>query len=222
MRVWLLAAALIVAGVASLIASALLLEEEQIIPASAAGVAVLLAGLVLIAGRVLRKPRTRDQEDVVQKAERDPSLAIRNPVTGLLAQWYLEFRLDEEVARARRYGLPLVVLTLEGSSQKVPKETRSSGLGESEVVRALTSAVRRTDLLASMGGSQFAICLLHCNRAGALPVIRRLMNALDDADWRIGIAVYPDDDYAGRDLISVANSRLAPWQARPPSLKLAA
>jgi hypothetical protein len=47
------------------------------------------------------------------------------------------------------------------------------------------------------------------------------MSTLGEGDWRLGIAVYPDDDYAGRDLIRVASRRSAPWMANPSSVKKA-
>jgi GGDEF domain-containing protein len=224
MRAWFLAATLIVAGIATLTASVLVteLERAQVMAASAAGAVLLLAGLMLIVWRRLKKPPKKHLKALVREAERDLKQALYDPVTGLLAQWYLELRLDEEVARARRYGLPLVVFTLDGSSGKTSKGKKSSAFGESEVIRAVTNSVRKTDLVASVGSSQFAACLLHCNRTGAMRVIRRLMEELGDGDWRLGIAVFPDDDYAGKDLINVANSRLMPWRAAPPQLKLVA
>lgn len=219
MRIWFLAAAFNVAALASW--AALVLVLEQVILGLAVGVASLLAGQAVIR-LSFKKASGVYAQRMIQEAERGRKLAIYNPSTGLLAQWYLELRLEEEAARGKRYGIPFVVLTLEGSPEKATDERNSLGYGAGQAVSAVTSSVRRTDLVGTIGFSQFAVCLIQCDRAGAVPLIRRMMDALGEGDWRLGMAVYPDDDYAGRDLIKVASQRSAPWRVRSTSKKLAA
>jgi GGDEF domain-containing protein len=176
-----------------------------------AAVFLLAAQAVLITSRRQETSR-EDRERILHEAERGRKLAIYDPSTGLLAQWYFELRLDEELARGNRYGLPLVVITLEGEAAN-SESAGTGGFGAGTVASAVAGAVRRTDLVSTIGFSQFAICLVHCNRAGAVPMIRRLMTVLGDGEWRIGIAVHPDDDCSAKELLSLATRRAAPWKA---------
>jgi GGDEF domain-containing protein len=150
---------------------------------------------------------------MVQEAERGRRLAIYDPSSNVLAQWYFELRLLEECLRAQRYDLPLVVLTLQGSLASKDDEVNALGFGRSEASRIAASSIRRTDFVGSLGFSGFAICLIHCDRRGAAPVIKRLMNGLGEGDWQLGIAVHPDDGLEGKELIQLAMGRSAPWKA---------
>jgi hypothetical protein len=38
------------------------------------------------------------------------------------------------------------------------------------------------------------------------------MESLGSGDWRIGLAVYPDDNCEGIELIELARRRAAPWR----------
>jgi GGDEF domain-containing protein len=201
----------------------LTLHQEQPIPGTVFGALFLVAGEILLAAKLRRKtPAASDTQRISQEADRGRRLAIYNPSTGLLAQWYFELRLDEELARAKRYELPLVVLTLSGSKSEAESGEGPFGPGANETSRIASAVVRRTDLVGSIGFSEYAICLLHCNRAGAVPFIRRLMEALGDGDWRLGLAVYPDDDYSGKELLELADMRSAPWRVPEPLAEKAA
>jgi GGDEF domain-containing protein len=187
------------------------------------GALFLVAGQILLAAKLRRKaPAAADTKRINQEADRGRRLAIYNPSTGLLAQWYFELRLDEELARAKRYELPLVVLTLTGSRSDSESGEGPFGRGADETSRVASAVVRRTDLIGSIGFSEYAICLLHCNRSGAVPFIRRLMETLGDGDWRLGLAVYPDDDYSGKELLELADMRSGPWRVPEPVTRKAA
>ncbi len=151
---------------------------------------------------------------ITQEAERGRRLAIYDQRTGLLARWYFELRLLEETHLCQRYGMPMTVLTLRTSTttNEAPVgQNGGQGFDKSSVVaRSLWS----TDLATARGGGEYAVCLLHCNRAGAAPVLRRLMEELAENDSQVGMAVYPDDDCEGKALIELALSRSSPWRAR--------
>jgi GGDEF domain-containing protein len=192
--------------------AALALVQDQPIPGAVFAGLLLITSQGLLVAKVRRKRPTVDTQRMSQEAERGRRLAIYNPSTGLLAQWYFELRLDEEIARAKRYELPLVVLTLTGSQSEAESGEGPFGRGATETSRIASSVVRRTDLVGSVGFSEYAICLIHCDRAGAAPFVRRLMEALGDGDWRLGLAVYPDDDRPGKELLELASMRSAPWR----------
>ncbi len=217
MRILILTGLLTAAGIAAW--AGFTLVQNQPIHGFVVGLALFLATQVITIRFPRYKKQTGDNQRMVQEAERGRRLAIYHPATGLLAQWYFELRVDEETTRAKRYGPPLVVLTLEGSQAEEVGESNPFGSGTNETSRIVTGAVRSTDLVGTIGYTGLAICLVHCDRAGAIPVIRRMMAALGEGDWRLGIAVYPDDDVAGKDLIAVAAQRSAPWRASSSSIK---
>ena len=216
MRILILAGALTISGIAAW--GGLTLLYEAPIQGFVMGMALLLASQVAVLSERNRGKPLGETQRIAQEAERGRRLAIYHPSSGLLAQWYFELRLDEETARAKRYGLPLVVLTLKGSFDGALRPVNSPSQSTNEASRAVYAAVRRTDLVGSIGFSELAICLVHCDRAGAAPVIRRMMASLEEDNWRLGIAVYPDDDLPSRDLIALADRRAAPWKAKPHRL----
>lgn len=222
MRIWtILAIALTAVGVAVWLVFLLALNEP--ILGSALCFAVLLAGQAMAMVGAARKQPAFQAQRIVQEVERGRRLAIYDPSSGLLAQWYFELRLIEETMRAKRYGLSLVVLTVTGSFAASDDEVSALGGNRTELSSIALRSVRQTDLVGSRGFSAFTICLTHCERAGAAPVVRRLMEALGDGDWQIGMAVYPDDDCQGRELIDLAGRRSVPWRlAAPGGTKMAA
>lgn len=203
---------LTVAAIVSWAASVFVLDESLL--GAAAGGALLLTSHGLTVFAVLRKRAPDSPQRMVQEAERGRRLAIYDPSSGVLAQWYFELRLLEETLRAKRYGLPMVVLTVDGSSAATDDEVGAFGGGRKEASLIAANLVRGTDFVGSIGFSGFAVCLIHCDRKHAVPVIRRLMEGLGEGAWRIGMAVYPDDECEGKELIEVATRRSAPWRVR--------
>ena len=101
---------------------------------------------------------------------------------GLLTSDQFTTRLDEEVARATRYSLSLVLLHAEVAGV----ETRGAQLGEAWMERlvaataeVLRSVLRAPDFAARAGRAGFLITLPETDRAGAGALIGRWRRALD-------------------------------------------
>jgi len=151
---------------------------------------------------------------ISDRVERSRRLAIFDQESGLYSRWYFEFRLHEECLRARRYDLAVTVLSVRSTSalsrQLAPESwARRAALAAERAARS----VRCTDLTASIGTSEFAVCLLHCDRRGAGSALRRLMDSLEGPDWQVGMATFPDDGSEGKALLDLALGRYAPWRA---------
>jgi len=125
-------------------------------------------------------------------------------------RWYMEWRLRQEVARCRRYGLSLAVIVVKVQGPEgVPVE---QWLPEASKAAELTaSAVRNVDLAAEIGLGEFALSLVHCNQVDAVKAMGRLAHELESLDLQMGCAVFPDDDVASGELIDLARERLEPW-----------
>ncbi len=149
--------------------------------------------------------------NIGEQAERSRRMAIFDQESGLFSRWYLELRLHEECLRAGRYDLSISVLSVRSTSALTTSPeawARKAALAAERAARS----VRCTDLTASLGRGEFAVCLLHCDRRGAANALRRLMDSLEGSDWQVGLASFPDDAGEGKALLELAISRYAPWR----------
>jgi GGDEF domain-containing protein len=78
--------------------------------------------------------------------------------------------------------------------------------------RCLT-VIRNVDLSALLGPFEFAICLVQCDRPGAVQAIDRLIEELHEYNCSAGIAVLPDDDCEPSAMIELARMRAEPFSA---------
>ena len=117
---------------------------------------------------------------------------------------HLEFRLREEIERARRYGshLAVIVLRVNAEDEGAPEPN--------ETIRLLASAVRPFDIAAIWEDLEFALCLVQCDRQGAKAASERVIAALRPRTVAAGIAVYPEDGEDWRFLTDTARQRMEP------------
>ena len=83
--------------------------------------------------------------------------------TGMLADWYFRLRVEEELARAQRYGQRFTLLRLSHGDELTPP-----ALGA-----MLRMSLRSIDLAGAVG-EQTCVLLPNTDRAGAEPVAARL------------------------------------------------
>ena len=129
-----------------------------------------LLGVVVLVATVVGAVRARDVSAAQYGAAAlmlvpsDPEVRAfrqdrRNPIidraTGLFTDWYVRLRLEEEIARAERYGQRFSVVT-------VTSETPI----DREVTRAIGAALRHVDYAANLGPA-LAIVLPNTNADGA-------------------------------------------------------
>jgi hypothetical protein len=127
--------------------------------------------------------------------------------TGLFHRWYLELRLEEETRRCRRYNLSMSLIVVRFEVELAALSTGEWQASASERAVLAAQSVRSVDLASVVGPGEFAICLVHCDRAGAEAVVNRLATRLGQWDFRIGVAVFPDDNCEGNALIELARVR---------------
>jgi diguanylate cyclase (GGDEF)-like protein/PAS domain S-box-containing protein len=112
-------------------------------------------------------------------------LAGQDPVTGLLNRRRFHARLEECLGRSARYGDSgaVLLLNLDGFKQLAGE------LGESardELLRtvadALRNRLRSTDVLAKLGGAEFAVVLMEADEEAAVAVAHELVDAVRKAE----------------------------------------
>jgi len=144
--------------------------------------------------------------------------ANEDSLTGLSNHRYLQERLDHEIARAERAGLPLAIVLLDLNNFKSFNDNFGHQAGD-EVLRfvanAVTSCLRTTDIAGRYGGDEFLVILPQADEGGArllLSRLRRKVEQRNDAgfppipiEMSAGIAVYPREADNKADLVAAAD-----------------
>jgi diguanylate cyclase (GGDEF)-like protein len=124
--------------------------------------------------------------------------AIRDPLTQLYNKDYFHQRLNEEMRRAIRYGLPLAVAVLDMDHLKTINDTFGHQVGD-EAIRAVAEAIvgraRQSDVPCRYGGDEFTVILPETTKAQAKVFAERVLGAMAD----LSIVVVPLDQGQPRD-----------------------
>jgi diguanylate cyclase (GGDEF)-like protein len=191
----------------------------------------LVAGSHLLGGVLLAHPADEafDEDDrrLAEMVVAQTALALQNArlattdgLTGLYNRRYFEQALALECERARRSDRPLGLLMIDVDHFKRFNDRHGHPAGDAVLQRAastLASAVRRTDILARVGGEEFAAILPESDLSAVATAAERLRRVVAQ-DSRL--------DYAGSVLppikVSIGGSSLGPDQLSPRALLEAA
>jgi len=153
------------------------------------------------------------------------SLAITDSITKLYVHRYFQLRLDEEVARSRRYNATISLLMCDIDHFKPVNDNYGHQQGDlilKEVSKILRKNVRNTDIAARYGGEEFAIILPETTQADAKIVAERIRRDVAHYDFpsiipgqpplkcsiSIGVAGFPLNADNKDQLIQKADSAL--------------
>jgi len=148
--------------------------------------------------------------------------AYYDGLTNLPNRTLLLDRLQQAVARRRRYPCPAALLFLDLDRFKPINDTLGHAAGDlvlQSVARRLTGCVRETDTVSRLGGDEFAILLSRtAHKHDAATVARTILNALampfvvDSHELlltaSIGIALCPDDGEDPETLVRNADAAM--------------
>jgi diguanylate cyclase (GGDEF)-like protein len=143
------------------------------------------------------------------------TLPGRDALTGLPDSRAFQSRLAEELARARRHGLPVSVLVLDvdhlrAINERYGRETGDSVLAEAALVLRLV--LRETDVVARLGGDDYAVLLPETDRESAVRCADRVLRALEGHRFpragkistSAGVAASPNDGSEAIELLGAA------------------
>lgn len=130
----------------------------------------------------LRGPleRALAYEDLYKQARHDP-------LTGLVNRRVFEERVVQEMASAQRYGYPLVLACLDLDHFKAINDRMGHLKGDEvlrQVSRTFAESVRDTDLLARVGGDEFAMILPNTTLDSAHMLMKRLCGSISRLNIR--------------------------------------
>ncbi|WP_229258071.1 GGDEF domain-containing protein [Duganella margarita] len=96
-----------------------------------------------------------------------------------------EDALDNEIRRARRYGLPLAVLSFDVGSFHSTSDLYGAPVGEAalrKIAETVHGRLRTSDTLARMRGEEFLIVATHTNADDAMRLAEKLRGAVAETD----------------------------------------
>jgi PAS domain S-box-containing protein/diguanylate cyclase (GGDEF)-like protein len=138
-----------------------------------------------------------------KRAERELELlAHRDALTGILNRRAWDEELARAIARAERNEEPLAVALIDINDFKQVNDTMGHDSGDrllTQAAHAWQDQLRIGDVLARIGGDEFAVLLPACGAADLGPVAQRLKGALGHVPGcAVGVAVWNPGDCAAK------------------------
>ncbi len=151
-------------------------------------------------------------------------LSVTDRLTELYNHGYFQQRLEQEIARANRFGHRLALVMLDIDDFKSFNDTFGHPRGD-DVLRAVSAIIRATmrdmDVAARYGGEEFVLILPETAESGARSVAERIRSDVAQARFTgrrhgppvartvsLGVAVYPDDAATNTALIEAADAAM--------------
>jgi diguanylate cyclase (GGDEF)-like protein/PAS domain S-box-containing protein len=166
--------------------------------------------------------------DVTERRRLEASLmrqAMRDALTDLPNRRHFHDSVSKALAHAGRHGGTLALMFIDLDNFKQVNDTLGHSEGDAllcQVARRLSGTVRASDLLARMGGDEFALLLPGAQLEAAAAVAAKILRVLQPEfthgrqSWNvgasIGITLYPDDGGSVEELLS--NADLAMYRAK--------
>lgn len=164
-------------------------------------------------------------------------IANRDPLTGVLNYRAFIDRLTHELERAARYDSPFTLILLDLDRFKQLNDRFGHLAGNralQELVFFLRRKVRKSDLIARVGGDEFAVLMVQAPRNAVAPKWEGLWETFRSTplplskegastrlEFSFGMASWPQDGEAIEELIAKADTNLYRFKARPQSTRLA-
>lgn len=153
-------------------------------------------------------------------------LANHDALTGLYNRRYFNEVFDNYLKRSIRYNISGALLFLDLDNFKYVNDTMGHQEGDrliKEVARALTRIVRNADIIARIGGDEFAIVIQDIDKQGVMDFCKDLNRRLNsvispiagkkgNTSTSIGIAMFPLHGETVQELL--ANADIAMYQAK--------
>jgi GGDEF domain-containing protein len=134
-------------------------------------------GAAALGGTIARAHRLPDRLRLITNDHRRTTF---NKETGLHEEWYFRLRVEEEIARSKRYGQPFAVVMVAAGQRQVLDAVRIT----------MKQWLRETDFAGDLGEA-LALCLPNTDKAAAEPVLARLTSLVEGL--HVSLSEYPTD-----------------------------
>ncbi|MSQ15631.1 MAG: GGDEF domain-containing protein [Dehalococcoidia bacterium] len=188
-------------------------SADKAVQFSAVGIRVLLfVVLVLMLRRDLQYV-----DDTIH------DLALKDDLTDLWNRRYFLDRLDQEMSRSRRSGSAMALIMADADGLKEINDRHGHAAGDrllKSIANSLKSRARPYDVVARVGGDEFAILMPGVGKDELQNIWPRFMTPLADdfgindgppwstATISVGAAVYPDDGHTQEALLASADQEM--------------
>ena len=134
------------------------------------------------------------------RAERAEAEVSTDVLTGACSRRYWERVLEGEERRCARYGHTACVVSLDLDELKSVNDAGGHRAGDGllrDTARALGAVTRATDVVARVGGDEFAILAVDTDLVTGRVLVERIAEALDEAGVRASIGLAERDPETG-------------------------
>lgn len=148
---------------------------------------VSLATAALLSSMSSQVAHTIDRLD--HQAVRLATLASTDPLTELANRRYLIDQMQREFDRSRRYSRPFSLLYLDLDGFKLVNDQHGHLYGDDVLrgaAKAMSAVLRSTDLMARIGGDEFAVLMPETGLDEAQSVVHKLRRALHAYSEQLG------------------------------------
>src|SRR2546425_6737547 len=118
--------------------------------------------------------------------------SVTDPLTGLFNRYHFDATMTREIARCRRYGVPLSLLLVDVDRLKLMNDRWGHHAGDQALGRvavAIQKSLRGTDIAARLGGDEFAIILPDTDAVAGLNVATRIRrNLVENASTMVTVS----------------------------------
>lgn len=187
-------------------------------------------GVIIVDNYITKKPITEEDLRILTMFVNQCALAVENSKTfedtllkahtdTLTTLWnygYFQYKLDEELVKAKKQNYPLSLIMLDLDDFKKFNDTFGHLMGDlalKEISNILKETCRKIDIPARYGGEEFSLILPFTNKQEALSIAERIRKAIENKPIlgkhrftvSIGIASFPVDAQNRQDLLNKAD-----------------
>ena len=163
--------------------------------------------------------RTRTLLDFKNYLDTCEEAAFTDHLTGLANRRRFERQLEREALRTLRYSRPFCLLLLDIDYFKRINDTFGHNAGDEAIIhlaKTLQAGTRGIDVVARVGGEEFAVILPETDFKGGLEVAERLRAAIDKMEVpgvgkltaSLGVTEFPSCGRDGNELYKVTDAAL--------------
>lgn len=131
------------------------------------------------------------QDELVASNQRLRALSVTDDLTGLCNQTEFKRRMELELRRVNRFGIPVACIFFDCDRFKQVNDNHGHAVGThviKEVARILVANLRETDVLCRYGGDEYVIGLPGCDLKGGVETAERIRRLVGMSTFRLGEA----------------------------------